>query len=107
MKKLSFFKKLFISYFLIITILSTVIIYSSFRVINKHYINYLTTQLKNSSLILKKQITPLLINNEYRKIDSLVKELEPIINTRITIVRPDGEVIGDSEENPKKMENHK
>lgn len=107
MKELSFFKKLFISYFLIITILSAVIIFSSFRVINKHYINYLTTQLKNSSLILKKQITPLLINNEYRKIDSLVKELEPIINTRITIVRPDGEVIGDSEENPEKMENHK
>ncbi|MDD5483443.1 MAG: histidine kinase dimerization/phospho-acceptor domain-containing protein, partial [Kiritimatiellae bacterium] len=40
-------------------------------------------------------------------IDPLCKELGRVTQSRITIVAPDGRVLGDSEENPDLMENHK
>jgi two-component system, OmpR family, phosphate regulon sensor histidine kinase PhoR len=38
--------------------------------------------------------------------DSLAKRLGKEINTRITIIAPDGTVLGDSDEDPSTMENH-
>ena len=38
--------------------------------------------------------------------DSLAKRLGKEIDTRITIIAPDGTVLGDSDENPSTMDNH-
>ena len=45
--------------------------------------------------------------NQAERIDPLCKRLGEATNTRITVVLPSGEVIGDSHENPRDMENHK
>lgn len=49
----------------------------------------------------------LILNNEINKVDSLTKEIGRDIHFRITITTPSGEVIGDSESDISKMDNHK
>ncbi len=39
-------------------------------------------------------------------LDALSKNLGEQTNTRITIILPDGQVVGDSKEDPRRMENH-
>ncbi|MDD5288119.1 MAG: ATP-binding protein [Dehalococcoidales bacterium] len=78
---------------------------------------YLTTSVRNSRIdnlrfhleqeakITAEAVLPLLPrpNNE---IDTLVDKLGQEIDTRITIIAPDGTVLGDSLEDPATMENH-
>ncbi len=46
-------------------------------------------------------------DSEPARIDELCKELGRLTMTRITVVLPDGQVIGDSEKDPAQMENHR
>lgn len=78
---------------------------------------YLTTSVKNSRIdnlrfqlrqearITAEAVLPLL-NGQNDIIDALVDKLGQEIDTRITIIAPDGKVLGDSLENPATMENH-
>ncbi len=78
---------------------------------------YLTTSVKNSRIdnlrfqlrqearITAETVLPLL-NGQNDIIDALVDKLGQEIDTRITIIAPDGKVLGDSLENPATMENH-
>jgi two-component system, OmpR family, phosphate regulon sensor histidine kinase PhoR len=53
-----------------------------------------------------KPIAELLVRGRAADVDALCKELGRSSNTRITVVLPSGEVIGDSNENAREMENH-
>jgi two-component system phosphate regulon sensor histidine kinase PhoR len=53
------------------------------------------------------KLTPMLKNGQYRDIDTLIKELGKEINTRITIIEPNGKVIADSVADPSRMDNHR
>lgn len=57
--------------------------------------------------LLEKQVARLMSPIECREIDDLCKKAGVSSDTRITVVLPDGLVIGDSEENPSHMNNHK
>ncbi len=107
MKRLSFFTKIFSGSFLIIIILLTLIVFSTFRIINKHYLNTLTIQLKNSAILVKNNIAFFFNTDKQNRIAPLVKKLGSQINTRITVINKSGIVLGDSEDEPLKMENHK
>ncbi len=60
--------------------------------------------LKQEALITAEAALPLLRSGDSP--DSLAKELGNAIDSRITIIAPDGTVLGDSIEEPGKMENH-
>jgi two-component system, OmpR family, phosphate regulon sensor histidine kinase PhoR len=62
--------------------------------------------LQNQSLLLKPQITKSLLIRELERIDQLCKEFGIEASTRITVILPDGRVIGDSEKNPSQMDSH-
>ena len=106
MKK-SIFSKIFGGYILIIFALSSLVLIFSFRTIKSHYINTLTNNLENLAFTFKLSVTPLLKEQRFRKLDELVKNLGKNIDTRITVIAPDGTVYADSEKDPKLMENHK
>ncbi|NQU24962.1 MAG: hypothetical protein HQ567_27065 [Candidatus Nealsonbacteria bacterium] len=53
-----------------------------------------------------KQIIELLQQDETQAVDDLCKELGKVAGTRITAIRPSGKVVGDTDEDPDKMENH-
>lgn len=105
--KQSIFFKIFISFCLIILMLSTLIFIFSFKTIRYHYIDTLSSDLKNLAYTLKLKVLPLMEGKDLKRLDSLVKEIGKNIKTRITIIAPDGKVLADSEKDPHLMENHK
>ena len=57
--------------------------------------------------LLKSHINQLLTRPDKQAIDSLLKQIGANLDTRITVIDTDGTVIGDSEEAPSAMDNHK
>ena len=104
--KRSLFFKIFSSFCLIILALSILVFFFSFRTIKYHYINTLTLDLKNLAYTLKLKVLPLIEEKDFKKLDSLAKEIGKNIKTRITIIAPSGKVLADSEKDPRLMENH-
>lgn len=104
--KRSIFSKIFGGYLLITLLLSALILAFSFNTIKSHYIDTLTRDLKNLAVGLQLKITPLLEEQRFEELDGLVKRLGRDINTRVTVIGPDGTVYADSEKNPELMENH-
>ncbi len=56
--------------------------------------------------LLKDQLKPLLLAADEVKIDELCKRFKDDIKTRITVIMPNGKVVGDTLENPRYMDNH-
>ncbi len=70
------------------------------------YLEQLTTNLFKLTHLVEPQLNPLLVKQDYSQIDSLVKYLGEQTQIRYSIILPDGRVVGDSNYNPAKMENH-
>jgi len=104
--KHSLFFKVFLSFCLIILSFSILVFFFSFKTIKNHYINTLSLDLKNLAYTLKLKVLPLIEEKDFKRLDSLVKEIGKKIKTRITIIAPSGKVLADSEKNPEFMENH-
>jgi len=105
--KRTIFLKLFGGYLLITIALAALILIFSFQTIRSHYINHLTNNLKNVGNTFSWEISPLLEQKKFQKIDSLAKIIGDKLDMRITVIVPDGTVIGDSKADPKTMENHR
>ena len=98
--------KLILVFILAILSLVSLIIVYSYKATKDNYINTLTINLKNLNSTIIPLIKPYLID---RKIDSLrifVNDLGNQLNTRITLVDINGNVLADSKFLPEKMENH-
>ena len=104
--KISLFAKIFAGYLLAVIIILAITFPLTFRAIRHHHIDTSTDNLKNLCTTLKLKISPLLESDKIMKLDTLVKELGQQINTRLTIINPEGTVLADSEKNPVLMENH-
>ncbi|MCD6107845.1 MAG: HAMP domain-containing protein [Caldisericaceae bacterium] len=98
--------KQFFIYLLIIVLTSSFLVFFVSREINKYYINNLKSNLENQALLVERMATDLMIPENAKEIDALAKEMGKKIGTRITIIRKDGLILGDSEKDPTKMENH-
>ena len=106
MKK-SIFLKIFAGYLLVTVILSGLILASSFSRIREFYIDSATRDLKNLGISIEASAAPLVTAGNLRDLDGLVKRIGKEIQTRITIIAPDGLVLADSEADPRHMENHR
>ncbi len=104
--KRSIFGKAFAGYLFIILALSTFVLLFSFNTIRNHYLEALNDRLQNFSVALKPAVAPLFDGEKTDTLNRLLKEIGQATGTRITIIDAGGVVLGDSEENPKKMENH-
>lgn len=71
------------------------------------YVEQRVGELRALGRLLEIQLQPLLHPPDPRGIDRLCKVAGARVGTRITIVLPDGRVVGDSEEDPQKMDNHR
>jgi two-component system phosphate regulon sensor histidine kinase PhoR len=65
------------------------------------------TDLQNQGLLLKKQITRGLMQGDLAGIERFCKESGSDTIVRLTVILPDGRVVGDSKKNPRKMDNHR
>jgi two-component system phosphate regulon sensor histidine kinase PhoR len=73
----------------------------------EYQLDALHAQLKNEAIITARTSLPdFLSGGKPETLDALAKSLWADIGTRVTIIAPDGTVLGDSEEDPASMENH-
>ena len=70
------------------------------------YLDQTADDLEARARLISKQLIPLAQTENYAAIDTLCKELGRKADTRITVILPSGEVVGDSDEDPHRMENH-
>lgn len=99
--------QLFPSYMVIILVSLLFITWYSTDSLRKFYQEQTIQDLKSKAYLLENQISPLFSPLNTEKIDELCKKIAGKISLRITVILPSGEVIGDSEEEPSLMNNHK
>ncbi len=99
--------RLFVSYLWVpVVVLLLVGLYGS-DVVRQLFLEQLKVDLAARARLAGESIDVLLRKDQPGQVDALCKKLGESTNTRITVVLPSGEVIGDSHENPRDMDNHK
>lgn len=105
--KRSLFSKVFGGYLVIICILLFLIPLISFKLIRTYYVNTLTENLKNIAITTSPYVVNYLENRRFQDLDVFLKNLREKINSRITVINREGEVLADTEKDPSIMESHK
>jgi two-component system phosphate regulon sensor histidine kinase PhoR len=98
--------QLFPSYLLITLIALVAVTLYATSSLKDFYLDQIAADLQSRARLLERQIFQLLGPLDTDVIDALCKETGKPSTTRITVVLPDGVVVGDSDENPAKMDNH-
>lgn len=98
--------QLYPSYLLITLVALVAITWYASRSLRHFYHEQTAADLKARAQLIEKQVAILLASGDTTRVDLLCKELGHKTATRITVIRPWGEVVGDSEEDPAQMENH-
>lgn len=93
--------------YLLITIISlvAVTIYATSS-LREFYLDRIAGDLRARAYLLEKQILQFLGPMDTNVVDALCKELGKPSTTRITVILPSGTVIGDSHDDPDRMDNH-
>ncbi|MBW2342262.1 MAG: PAS domain-containing protein [Deltaproteobacteria bacterium] len=105
-KKKRLLWQLFPSYLLITLISLLIVTWYASRSLKHFFLEQTASDLEVRAHLLEKQILEYLNPLDAESADLLCKETGKRASTRITIILPSGEVIGDSEENPANMDTH-
>ncbi|TWI71656.1 two-component system phosphate regulon sensor histidine kinase PhoR [Desulfobotulus alkaliphilus] len=106
-KKRALLWQLYPSYFLIILVgLVAVSLYSA-GTMKQFFMENTQKELVSRALILKPKILSLIKEGNYKEVQRICKETGAASETRFTVVLPSGLVVGDTDENPMDMENHR
>jgi two-component system, OmpR family, phosphate regulon sensor histidine kinase PhoR len=96
----------FIYYALIIVFTTLIITIIASREYKKNYLNTLELSLQKQAEIIGVDIKDLALNGQYSQVNTIINEIAKKNNTRITVIRIDGQVIGESDQDIKTMEDH-
>ena len=77
------------------------------RSLRQFYLDETAAELKVSARLVEREVLEGLTSGETGNVDALCKELGRRSGRRITVILPPGEVIGDSEEDPDRMDDHR
>ena len=102
--KRSIFFKIFGSYFLLIIALSGLMVLFSSYLIRHYQLERTEQELTEIAAAVKSLLMEAPPDKAF---DEIAKTLGRQINTRITLVDSEGKVVADSQEDPKRMENHR
>jgi two-component system, OmpR family, phosphate regulon sensor histidine kinase PhoR len=93
--------------YLIITILALVLLswYASYS-FRWFYYDEIAQNLESRTRLVGRQILPAVNQKNFDEVDQLCKLLGQTAGIRLTMILPDGRVVGDSDQQPAKMENH-
>jgi len=105
-KKRRLLWQLYPTYLLIIVISLVAAIWFASRTLKQFYLEQNASDLEAQAHLFEAQISEYLTPLDEKSVDRLCKKVGRIPTTRITVILPSGRVIGDSEENPLKMDNH-
>ncbi|MBU3915138.1 cell wall metabolism sensor histidine kinase WalK [bacterium] len=74
--------------------------------VKKYFLKQYESDLHVRGVLLARQVKPLLSPLDRGKLQRLCLESGTVSNTRITVILPGGEVVGDTESDPATMDNH-
>jgi two-component system, OmpR family, phosphate regulon sensor histidine kinase PhoR len=106
MRKRRLWWRLFISYLWVPAAVLLLIGWYGSDVVRQLYQDHLDSDLEARAWLCSQPVGELLKRGKTAETDALCKELGRSSNTRITVVLPSGEVVGDSHEHPREMDNH-
>jgi two-component system phosphate regulon sensor histidine kinase PhoR len=105
-KKKRLLWQLYPTYIVIIVVSLLAATWFASRTLKQFYQEQSASDLEARALLLKSQILEYLSPLDAQAIDRLCKKVGGQATTRITVILPSGKVIGDSEKDPEKMDNH-
>ena len=105
-KSNSLFLNILFQYIVVILVLTFSLSIFYYQMIKKDYLSNLKDELRNNLLIVTDLIIDDYLNENYNLLNGKISSLGKKINKRLTVIRMDGTVISDSEEDYTKMENH-
>ncbi|ACL03126.1 PAS/PAC sensor signal transduction histidine kinase [Desulfatibacillum aliphaticivorans] len=105
-KKRRLFLQLFPSYLIVILISIVAVAWYASSAMSKFYLSNMEQDLMGRAQFVEPQIVQLLDPPNLAALDNLCKSVGRRTQTRITVILPTGRVVGDSDENPKNMDNH-
>jgi len=105
-KKRRLFWLLLPSYWALTAVAIVVVALYAFHSTSTLYFQALENDIRTRAVLLAEHAFPLVESGNTEKIDALCKKLGKSVQTRFTVIMPDGIVVGDSDENPANMEDH-
>lgn len=106
MRKIPFSVKLFLSYFLIVALFSVGVLYLVSIQVEEFNRDNAASQLHLLCLALLRELEPLAVTGKTDELDREAKDFGRQLGIRITVIRPDGVVLADSDHDPVTMDNH-
>jgi two-component system, OmpR family, phosphate regulon sensor histidine kinase PhoR len=105
-KRRTFFGQLFPA-FLLIALLSIVLVtWHATNELERFYSDRTQDELAVRADLVEARFVGPLLTNDSRQVDALCKQIASKDPMRLTVVLPSGQVVGDSEEDPARMDNH-
>lgn len=105
--KRSIFLKVFATTLILLLLLALAFLLFSLRTIRSHYLRTLERDLENLGLLLQSSVLSFVEQGNLKELDHYLKMQGNQIKTRLTVIDLEGTVLGDSEEDPALMENHR
>jgi len=99
--------RVFAGYVVLAVALASIILVLAFSIVGSHYRQTLGAGLRNLGWSVALTAEPLLAEGRSDELNRLARDLGAKTDIRITIINADGVVLGDSDENPASMENHR
>ena len=99
--------KLFFTQTLLILISLTIVGFYITSSLKNYYLSQITSQLESNAILIRNLVKEEIQEGKESRIDILAKELGREIHSRVTVIDLKGVVLGDSEENPQNMKNHR
>jgi two-component system phosphate regulon sensor histidine kinase PhoR len=105
-KKRRLIWQIYPSHLMIILISVVLVAWYATDSLRRFYLRQTAQDLQSRAYLLHEQISSLLSPLDSDVIDAICKEIGQLSVTRITVILPGGQVIGDSKETPRFMDNH-
>ena len=98
--------RIFFSFFACTLLALAVTVWYANRSLRDFYQEEVAVDLTTKARILARELEPHFQGSPSNEVDRHCKEFGRLTQTRVTVVLPDGKVIGDSDRDPATMENH-
>jgi len=104
--KHSIFLRIFIGYAVVVLFLGAIVTLVAPGPMKRHYIQEQETHLEHLGALLEGPVVASLAGSDAQALEDYIREIGRKTSARVTVIRPDGTVLADSEKEPLDMENH-
>lgn len=101
------FRKLFLSFFAVAFGISALVGLGAERAYRAHVSSEIEGRLSSAAALLAAEFRKGVFHRAEGRLNRLIRQMGKVTGNRITLIAPDGKVMADSDELPKRMDNHR